>query len=384
MKNEFNGINRRIWLSSPFIHEEERKYVREAFDTNWMSTVGANIDTLENNVTSYLGCKYAAALSSGTAALHISVLLAGIKQGDIVLCSDMTFVASVNPVLYEKAQPVFVDSEYDTWNMDPSALEYALKKYGKKVKAVIAADLYGVPAKMDEISELCRRYNVVLIEDAAESLSASYKGRKSGTFGDFNILSFNGNKIITGTSGGMIVSDNENAIKEAKFLSTQARDAAPWYQHSKVGYNYRMSNLVAGVARGQFEHLEEHKRLKKEIWERYKTGLQNLPIEMNPFPKEADPNCWLSCITIDPDACGEGKGKSSPNKIRTTLANLNIESRPIWKPMHLQPLFAHSDYITSNAGTDEDIFSRGLCLPSDLNMTEEEQNYVIEIIGSCF
>lgn len=371
-------FDKKIWLASPFIHEEERRYVKEAFDTNWMSTVGANIDELEKNICEYTGCGNALALGSGTSALHLAVKLAGVEQGDVVLCTDMTFAATVNPVVYEKAVPVFIDSERDTWNMDPEALEQAFIKYGSKVKAVLVAELYGTPAKFNEIISLCRKYEVPLIEDAAESLGAVYKGRQSGTFGDINVISFNGNKIVTGTSGGMLLSEDKELIDHARKLSTQARDPAPWYQHSEIGYNYRMSNLIAGVARGQLEHLDEHIAGKKAIWERYAEGLKDLPIRMNPWEEWAEPNYWLSCFIIEEEAFAGG---FTPEKIRTTLLEYNAESRPIWKPMHMQPVFADCDYVqVAEESVGEDIFRRGLCLPSDLNMSPEEQDAVIEII----
>lgn len=372
----------KVWLASPYIHEEERKYVKEAFDTNWMSTVGANINELEKNICEYTGCGYSLALGSGTAALHLAVKMAGVEQGDVVLCTDMTFAATVNPVVYEKAVPVFIDSERDTWNMDPQALAIALEKYKDRVKAVIVAELYGTPAKNDEIEALCRQYGVPLIEDAAESLGASYKRRRSGALGDINVISFNGNKIITGTSGGMLLADDEALIAHARKLSTQARDDAPWYQHSEIGYNYRMSNLIAGVARGQMEHLEEHIAGKKAIWEKYAEGLADLPLTMNPWEDCAEPNYWLSCFTIEEDAFAGG---FTPEKIRTTLLEYNAEARPIWKPMHMQPVFADCDYIQAgDENVCEDIFRRGLCLPSDLNMTPEQQDSIIEMIHSVY
>ncbi|MCF0248232.1 MAG: aminotransferase class I/II-fold pyridoxal phosphate-dependent enzyme [Synergistes sp.] len=378
-------FNKKIWLASPYIHEEEREYVKKAFDTNWMSTVGENIDELEKRICEYLGCGAAAALSSGTAALHLAVKLAGVGAGDIVLCSDMTFSATVNPVSYEGGTQVFIDSERETWNMSPDALERGFKKYGGNVKAVIAADLYGTPAKLDEIAAICEKHSVPLIEDAAESLGAVYEEKKSGTFGRLNVISFNGNKIITGTSGGMLLSDDEALIAKAKFLSTQARDPAPWYQHSEIGYNYRMSNLIAGVARGQMYHIDEHCAMKKEIRRRYEEGLKDFPVTINPIPENAEANCWLTCITINEEAFGEGSGKATPEKIRKTLELCNAESRPIWKPMHMQPVFAKNDFITADGlPVDEDIFARGLCLPSDLNMTVEEQERIIEIIKECF
>lgn len=374
-----------MYLASPYIHQEERDYVKEAFDTNWMSTVGENINELEKSACDYLGCGAAAALSSGTAALHLAIKLAGVQEGDVVLCSDMTFAATVNPVCYEKGIPVFIDSESDTWNMDPRALERALEKYKGKTKAVVVANLYGTPARLDEIADLCARYGVVFIEDAAESLSAVYKGKQTGTFGKYNVISFNGNKIITATSGGMLLSDDAEAIAKARFWSTQARDPAPWYQHSELGYNYRMSNLTAGVARGQMLHLNEHREGKKIIYQRYKSAFENLPVEMNPYLDCSEPNFWLSCFTIDKELVESGK--VTPEKIRLKLEEYNIESRPIWKPMHMQPFYAGCDYMTAgdkDGDVGEDVFARGLCLPSDLNMSEEAQEVVCRVIKECF
>lgn len=376
-------MEKRILLSSPTMYGDEQKFIKEAFDTNWVAPLGKNVDELEHVVANYLGVKGALALSSGTAALHLAVKLAGVKAGDIVICSDMTFAATVNPVSYENGTQVFVDSERETWNMNPKALELALKKYGSKVKAVIVVNLYGTPAKLDEIKDLCDKYNVVLIEDAAESLSATYKGRQTGTFGKYNAISFNGNKIITTSGGGMLLSDDEEAIKKAKFWSTQSREPAPWYQHKELGYNYRMSNIVAGIGRGQMLHLDEHKKLKRNIYDRYKQGFEGLPITMNPYLQDSDPNFWLSCMLLNKDVVESGK--VTPEIVRLKLEENNIESRPIWKPMHMQPLYANYDYITVD-GDDvgEDIFSRGLCLPSDVKMTVEEQNKVIEIIRGLF
>lgn len=383
MRKNIEPFKKKIWLASPYIHENSRIYVRQAFDTNWMSTIGENLNQLEKGICQYTGCGASVALSSGTAALHLAVKLAGIQEGDVVLCSDMTFAATVNPVSYEKGIQVFVDSERDTWNMDPDALELALEKYQGKARAVIVVNLYGTPAKLDQIVSLCDKYGVTLIEDAAESLSATYQGKQTGTFGKFNAISFNGNKIITGTSGGMLLSDDENAVLRARKWSTQSRDAAPWYQHTELGYNYRMSNVLAGIARGQLEHLEEHREGKKKIYNRYKQGLKTLPITMNPYlMNDSEPNFWLSCLTINQDAYKEG---ITPEKIRTVLASYNVESRPIWKPMHMQPIFEERDYITvPGENVSEDIFARGICLPSDLNMTEGEQEIVIDIIRSCF
>ncbi|MCQ5385739.1 aminotransferase class I/II-fold pyridoxal phosphate-dependent enzyme [Hungatella hathewayi] len=374
---------KKIFLSSPTMHEEEQKYIKEAFDMNWVAPLGANVDGFEREVASYVGVKHAAALTTGTAAIHLAVKLAGVKSDDIVLCSDLTFAATVNPVSYENGIQVFIDSERDTWNMDPQALEIALKKYGSRVKAVIVANLYGTPARLDEIVGLCNQYGVTLIEDAAESLSATYKGRQTGSFGKYNCISFNGNKIITSSGGGMLLSDEEEATKKARFWSTQSRDDAPWYQHSEIGYNYRMSNVVAGIGRGQLLHLEEHKARKKEIYKRYREGLKDLPVFMNPYLECSEPNFWLSCMVIEKKLV-ESK-KVTPEKLRLALEAENVEARPIWKPMHRQPLFTDCDFISVD-GTDVggDIFTRGLCLPSDIKMTEEEQYYIIDTIKTLF
>lgn len=382
---DFTASDKKIWLSSPTTHEEERRYVKEAFDTNWISTVGENLDRFEQEVCDYVGCRAAVALSSGTAAIHLALKLAGVQEQDIVLCQDMTFAATVNPVIYEKGIPVFIDSEEDTWNMDPEALKIALDKYSGRVKAVIVVHLYGTPARMNEIVSLCREYQVALIEDAAESLSATYDGKQTGTLGDYGIFSFNGNKIITTSGGGMLLSDDREAVKKARFWSAQSRDAAPWYQHSSLGYNYRMSNVLAGIGRGQLLHLEEHKRRKQEIYERYREAFVQhcLPVQMNPYLENSDPNFWLSCITLDAEIMK--KGSVTPEKLRTALEARQAESRPIWKPMHMQPYYAGRDYITADGrSVDEDIFARGLCLPSDIKMTEEEQNKIIAIICDCF
>ena len=388
-----------IYLASPHMSAEgyEQQYVKEAFDTNWVSTVGANLEHLEKSVRDYVGCKASVALSAGTAALHLAVKLAGVKPGDKVFCTDMTFDATVNPVTYEGGEQIFIDSEYDTWNMDPKALERAFQKY-PDVKVVVLAHLYGTPSQMDEILDICKAHNAILIEDAAESLSATYKGKQTGSFGKFNVVSFNGNKIITTSGGGMLLTDDEKAAEKARKWSTQARDAAPWYQHTELGYNYRMSNVLAGIGRGQMLHLEEHKARKKEIYECYRKGLAGLPVQMNPYLSDTEPNFWLSCLLVDKDAMTEQirsdhdsrytkeSGKSCPDEIREVLASYNIETRPIWKPMHLQPMYADHDFITAADGVcvDEDIFNRGLCLPSDIKMTVEEQDAVIEIIRGLF
>ena len=372
---------KRIYLSSPTMHGEEQKFVQEAFDTNWVAPLGPNVNELEKEVASYAGCRAAAALSAGTAAIHLALKLADVKEGDVVFESDLTFSATCNPICYEKAIPVFIDSEPDTWNMDPEALKKAFEKYPNP-KAVVCVHLYGTPAKIDELMAICEEHNVPFIEDAAESMSATYKGKQTGTFGKFGIFSFNGNKIITTSGGGMLVSDDEEAIARARFLSTQARDAARHYQHSNIGYNYRMSNIVAGIGRGQMLHLEEHKAMKKKIYEQYKTAFVDIEeITMNPMNPEGDSNCWLSCMTL-------AKGcKVTPNQIMDALEAENMESRPIWKPMHLQPVFEGYDFITAaegDTGVGEDIFNRGLCLPSDIKNTEEDMANIISIVRGCF
>ena len=344
-------FEKKVWLSSPTMHGEELKYITEAYETNWMSTVGKNIDEVERLACEKVGCKYAVGLATGTSALHMAVKLAGVKQGDKVFCSDMTFCATVNPVVYEGGIPVFIDSEYETWNMDPLALEKAFELY-PEVKVVVTAHLYGTPGKIDEIKKICEKHGAVLIEDAAESLGATYKGKQTGNFGDYNIISFNGNKIITGSAGGMLLTNDKEAAEKVRKWSTQARENAPWYQHEEIGYNYRMSNVIAGVVRGQFPHLEEHIAHKKAIHERYKKGFKGLPVKMNPFDEiNSVPNFWLSCMIIDKEAMckqvrGENealytseKGKSCPTEILETLAKYNAEGRPIWKPMHMQPIY---------------------------------------------
>ncbi len=403
MGNETDIVfDRRIWLSSPTMHGLELDYMKEAYDTNWMSTIGENIDQIEKIITDKLNCKFAVALSSGTAALHLAIKSAGIKKGDKVFCSDMTFSATVNPVVYEGGEPIFIDTEYDTWNMDPVALEKAFELY-PDVKCVILVHLYGVPAKLDEIKSICKKHNAILIEDSAEALGATYKGKPIGTENNFNILSFNGNKIITGTSGGMFLTNDEKLANKVKKWSTQSREDTIWYQHHEIGYNYRMSNVVAGVVRGQLPYLEEHIAQKTEIYKRYKEGLKELPLKMNPFDKEKSvPNFWLSCIIIDKEAMCEQNigdleadyvkksGKSCPIEILNTLRTYVVESRPIWKPMHMQPIYKGNVFITKNGLYDgsidvsRDIFHRGLCLPSDNKMTKEEQDKIIKIIRNCF
>ena len=408
----------KIWLSSPTMHGDELKYVTEAYETNWMSTVGKNINEVEKLACEKVGCKYAVALSAGTAALHMAVKLAGVKSGDKVFCSDMTFAATVNPITYEGGVPVFIDTEYDTWNMDPKALEKAFELY-PDIKLIVVAHLYGTPGKIDEIKAIADRHGAKIIEDAAESLGASYKGKQTGTFGDFNAISFNGNKIITGSSGGMFLTNCEEDANKVRKWSTQARENAPWYQHEEVGYNYRMSNVIAGVVRGQFPYLEEHIAQKKAIYERYQEGLKDLPVFMNPYDStNSEPNFWLSCLIIEPEAMcrqvrGEQKvlfipehGKSCSTEILDAIASINAEGRPIWKPMHMQPIYRMNGFVTregngramTNAyisggavGKDGrpldvgmDIFHRGLCLPSDNKMTAEQQDVIIQVIKKCF
>jgi dTDP-4-amino-4,6-dideoxygalactose transaminase len=374
---------KRLLLATPTMHEEELRYISEAFEKNWIAPLGFNCDGFEEEIARYLaqgGKEQLKCLSlcSGTSALHLAVKLAKVKRGDYVLCSDMTFSATVNPVVYEGGIPVFVDCERETWNMDPEALEKAFEKY-PQAKTVMLAHLYGVPAKIDEIKQVCEKHGAILIEDAAEALSSDYKGRKAGTFGDFAALSFNGNKIITTSGGGMLITKNAKDRDKAFFWATQAREKAPWYQHEEIGYNYRMSNVVAGIGRGQLLHLEEHKQLKKKIYFKYKEGLKDIPVSMNPYLECSDPNFWLSCMLIDKDC------KTGFMDVYERLNEANIESRPIWKPMHLQPIFKNNGFVVKgDECVGEDIFSRGLCLPSDIKMTEEEQDYVIETIKSCF
>ena len=426
----FKGIEpfkNKIWLSSPTMHGEEQKWVDEAIRTNWVSTVGENINEIERQVAQKIGCKYAVGLSCGTAALHLAVKLAGerlygqpkvghgILEGRKVFCSDMTFDASVNPVAYENGEAVFIDTEYETWNMDPVALEKAFEIY-PDVRLVVLAHLYGTPAKIEQIRAICEKHHALIIEDAAESFGATYKlGEKwveTGALGDYNCISFNGNKIITGSAGGMFLTDSKQDADKVRKWSTQSREAAPWYQHEEIGYNYRISNIVAGVIRGQIPWLEEHIEQKQKIWERYRDGLQDLPVSMNPWDmKNSKPNFWLSCLLIEKDAMacfvrGENEtlwihesGKSSPSEILDVLKYFNAEGRPIWKPMHLQPIYRMNPFVTlegngrgkTNAYLDGrgvdiglDIFNRGLCLPSDNKMTFEEQDKIIQIIHRCF
>ena len=417
----------KIWLSSPTMHGEEQKWVDEAIRTNWVSTVGANINAIEEQIAEYVGCSYAVALSAGTAALHLATKLAGEKlygqarphegtlQGHKVFCSDVTFDASINPVAYEDGEAVFIDTEYDTWNMCPEALAKAFEIY-PEVKLVIVAHLYGTPGKMQQIKDICDQHGALIVEDAAESLGAKYKlnGKwvETGALGDYNCISFNGNKIITGSSGGMFLTGSKEDAEKVRKWSTQSREAAPWYQHEEIGYNYRMSNIVAGIVRGQIPYLDEHIAQKKAIYERYEEGLADLPVKMNPWDREnSQPNFWLSCLIIDKEAMapqvrGEQdylykheSGKSSPHEILDAMASINAEGRPIWKPMHMQPIYRTNAFITqegngrgrSNAyiagnsiDTGADIFQRGLCLPSDNKMTVRQQDKIIEVIHKCF
>ena len=404
-------FEKKVWLASPTMHGDEMTYIKEAYDTNWMSTVGENLNKAEELACELTGSKYAVALACGTAAIHLAVKLAGVKPSDKVFCTDMTFDATVNPVVYEGGIPVFIDTEYDTWNMDPAALEKAFELH-PEVKVVVLAHLYGTPAKVDEIRDICDRHGATLIEDAAESLGAVYKGRQTGTFGKYSIISFNGNKIITGSAGGMLLTDDKAAADRVRKWSTQSRENAPWYQHEELGYNYRMSNVIAGVVRGQFPYLSEHISRKKEIYQRYKDGFKDLPVIMNPYEEgKSEPNFWLSCMLIDKDAmCRQVRsenealyvkeaGKSCPTHILETLAGMNAEGRPIWKPMHMQPIYRNHPFVTKDgdgraqtnayiAGekTDVgmDIFDRGLCLPSDIKMTQEEQDEIIKAVIGCF
>ncbi len=426
----FEGIQKfekKVWLSSPTMHGDEQRWVDDAIETNWVSTVGANINEVEKLIADYVGVKYAVGLSAGTAALHLATKLAGEKlygqarpnagtlQGHRVFCSDCTFDASINPVSYEDGEAVFIDTEYDTWNMSPQALEKAFEMY-PDTRLIVVAHLYGTPGKMEEIKAIADRHGALIVEDAAESLGAKYKlnGQwvETGTLGNYNCISFNGNKIITGSAGGMFLTDSGEDADKVRKWSTQSREAAPWYQHEEIGYNYRMSNIIAGVIRGQIPYLDEHIAQKRAIYERYKEGLKDLPVSMNPWDEEkSQPNFWLSCMLIDEDAMapqvrGERDylyqsvpGKSSPQEILDALTAFHAEGRPIWKPMHMQPIYQSHAFITvegngrgrSNAyiagtGTDvgADIFRRGLCLPSDNKMTPEEQEIVIKIIHRCF
>ena len=422
--SEIKPFESKIWLASPTMHGDEQKWVNDAFAKNWITTAGENVNEAERIVAEYAGVRYAVALSCGTAALHLCVKLAGEKlygqpkpncgtlQGHKVFCSDMTFDATVNPVAYEDGEAVFIDTEPDTWNMSPEALEKAFEIY-PEVKLVVVAHLYGVPGKIDEIRAICKKHGALIVEDAAESFGATYKGVQTGSFGDYSAISFNGNKIITGSSGGMFLTDSKDDADKVRKWSTQSRENAPWYQHEEIGYNYRMSNIIAGIVRGQMPYLEEHIAQKKAIYARYKEGFKGLPVTMNPFDAEnSAPNYWLSCLLIDREAMcrqvrGENEplyvhedGKTCPTEILETLAKYNAEGRPIWKPMHMQPIYRMNAFVTANgngrgqsnayidrgAATDvgADIFARGLCLPSDNKMTPEQQDIIIEIIRRCF
>jgi dTDP-4-amino-4,6-dideoxygalactose transaminase len=420
---EIKPFENKVWLASPTMHGEEQKYVNRAFELNWITTAGENVNEVEKITAEYIGVENAVALSAGTAALHMAMKLAGeelygkpkVGEGTLVgkkvFCSDMTFDATVNPVVYEGGEPVFIDTEYDTWNMDPVALEKAFEIY-PEVRLVVLVNLYGTPAKLDEIKKICDEHNAILIEDAAESIAATYKGKMTGTFGKYGIVSFNGNKLITGSSGGALLTNSREAADKVRKWSTQAREAAPWYQHEELGYNYRMSNIIAGIVRGQYEHVDEHKELKKAIYERYKEGFKDLPVQMNPYIEgEMEPNFWLSCMIIDKDAmCRQirsekealfvsEKGKTCPTEILETLAKYNAEGRPIWKPMHMQPIYRLNPFVTregngrartnayisgETSDVGMDIFERGLCLPSDIKMSAEVQDVVVEIVKGCF
>lgn len=374
-------MDKKVFLASPHMSKEgyEQEYVKEAFDTNWIAPLGANVNNFEKELAEYVGVGHAAALSSGTAAIHMGLHALGVQRGDIVFCQALTFSASANPIVYEEATPVFIDSEYETWNMDPKALEKAFEKYTPK--AVIVVHLYGIPAKMDEIMKICQKHNVPILEDAAESLGATINGKQTGTFGKFGAFSFNGNKIITTSGGGMLVSDDEERIAKVRFWATQSREKFRYYEHKEIGYNYRLSNISAGIGRGQLKVLDERIAEKTNIHNTYKEGFKNIKeIQMQPYMQNSKPNFWLSAIILDKDS------KVTPLQIIEALEKENIESRPIWKPMQLQPVFADRDFITlnENGSVSEDIFSRGVCLPSDTKMTREEQAKVIEIIKGLF
>lgn len=422
-RKQIEKLQNKVWLSSPTMYDDSMDYVMEAYKSNWMSTVGANINEVEKQICGIVGCRYAVALSAGTAALHLAMKLAGESvygkpavgvgalAGKHVACSDMTFDATVNPVVYEGGIPVFIDTEYDTWNMDPVALEKAFEIY-PDIKVVVVAHLYGTPSKVDEIKTICDRHNAIIVEDAAESLGATYKGVETGKFGRFNAISFNGNKIITGSSGGMLLTDSKEAAEKVRKWSTQSRERADWYQHEELGYNYRMSNVIAGVVRNQIPRLSTHIAQKKAIYMRYKEGLKGLPVTMNPYDEQnSEPNFWLSCLIVDKEAMCEQvrsedkalyvpeHGKSCPTEILKAIASINAEGRPIWKPMHMQPIYRLNPFVVRDGNgrartnayieggcldVGMDIFERGLCLPSDNKMTEEEQKCIIQVIRACF
>lgn len=419
----FTPFEKKVWLATPTMHGDEMKYVTEAYETNWMSTVGANINEVERLAAEEAGVSYAVALSCCTAALHLCVKSAGERlygkpaishgalEGKRVFCSDMTFDATLNPVVYEGGIPVFIDTDENTWNMDPEALEKAFQLY-PEVKLVVYAELYGFPGRIEEIKKICEKHGALLIEDAAEAMGATVAGRPCGSFGDYGAISYNGNKIITGSSGGCLLTNDKEVADKARKWSTQARENAPWYQHEEVGYNYRISNVIAGVVRGQYPYLKEHIAQKKAIYQRYLEGFSDLPIVMNPYDvTREEPNFWLSCMLIDPQyMCQQvrddgtalyiaEKGKTCPTEILEVLARHNAEGRPIWKPMHMQPMYRMHEFVTRTgsgraktnaylaggvADVGADIFARGLCLPSDNKMTKEEQDKVIEIVRSCF
>lgn len=421
----FEGIepfSNKIWLSSPTMHGDEQKWVDEAIRTNWVSTVGSNISEVERMTAEKIGCGYAVGLSSGTASLHLAVKLAGERlygqpkighgtlEGHRVFCSDMTFDATVNPVAYEGGEAVFIDTEYDTWNMDPVALEKAFEIY-PDVRLIVVAHLYGTPGKIKEIRDIANAHSALVVEDAAESFGATYKGRQTGNLFDYGILSHNGNKIVTSSSSGVFLTDSKQDADKVRKWSTQSRENATWYQHEEIGYNYRMSNIIAGVVRGQLPYLEEHIEQKRKIYYRYKESLRDLPVRMNPIPVECQPNYWLSCILIDKEAmCSQVRGekealyisesgKSCPTEILEALSAFNAEGRPIWKPMHMQPLYRMNPFVVRDgngrarsnvyfadrsADVGMDIFTRGLCLPSDNKMTTKQQDKIIEIVKACF
>ncbi len=422
----FEGIKpfkSRVWLASPTMHGDEQKWINDAFEKNWITTAGENINVIEKQIAEKIGRKQAVALSAGTAALHLAIKLAAEKlygqpkvghgslEGKKVFCSDMTFDATVNGICYENGEPVFIDTEYDSWNMDPVALEKAFEVYSD-VKIIVVAHLYGTPGKIDRIRKIADDHGAIIIEDAAESFGATLNGIQTGCFGDYSVISFNGNKIITGSSGGALLCDDEEDANKIRKWATQSREDAPWYQHEELGYNYRMSNITAGVVRGQLPYLEKHIEDKKRIYEKYKEGLKDLPVSMNPIPANSVPNYWLSCMLIDKDAMCETvrgektalyrheAGKSCPTEILDALSTFKADGRPIWKPMHMQPIYRMNPFITANGNgrarsnayiietgiidVGADVFERGLCLPSDNKMVTEQQDVIIEIIRRCF
>jgi dTDP-4-amino-4,6-dideoxygalactose transaminase len=370
-------MNQKIYLSSPHMGNEELKFVTEAFETNWISPVGPHLEAFEKELANYNGITHCTALSSGTAAIHLALVMLGVERGDEVLCSSFTFAGTCNPIMYQGATPIFIDSEMSSWNIDPDALRIAIEdrlKKGKKPKAIIPVHLYGMPARIDEIVEISKTYGIPIVEDAAEGLGSTFKGKKLGTFGDIGIYSFNGNKIITTSGGGAIVSENGDWIKQAKFLATQARDSAPHYQHSQIGYNYRLSNVCAGIGRGQLMVLDERVNQRRTVFEYYRKHLGNLPgISFQPEPSGCFSNRWLTCILLDPTH------PKKPDDIRIALEKVNIESRPLWKPMHLQPVFKDAPYYGTTIG--EDLFNRGLCLPSGSNLSENDLGKICQIVN---